>query len=112
MDLLLFLQEYVVVNVARQLLLIVSDHDHSLVPPLAERLDDILHEASVEQVESMKRFVEDEQRGVFDKGASQQDQSLFSAAELEEGSVGIASHTEDVEPELAYGSLFGFGLSV
>ena len=55
------LQEDAVVDAGRELFLIVSNHDHRLVFSLAECLDDILYQAAVSVVKTMKRLVEDEE---------------------------------------------------
>ncbi len=64
-------QEYAVGYYRRQFLFVVGDHDESLVAPLAEGFDNVLHQLAVCKVESVERFVENQQFGVFHEGACQ-----------------------------------------
>ena len=64
------LQEDAVVDAGRELFLIVSNHDHRLVLSLAECLDDILYQAAVSVVKTMKRLVEDEELWILHEGTT------------------------------------------
>ena len=72
------LQEDAVVDAGRELFLIVSNHDHRLVLSLAECLDDILYQAAVSVVKTMKWLVEDEELGILHEGACQKYQALLA----------------------------------
>ena len=72
------LQEDAVVDAGRELFLIVSNHDHRLVFSLAECLDDILYQAAVSVVKTMKRLVEDEELRILHEGACQKYQALLA----------------------------------
>jgi hypothetical protein len=62
-----------------QFVLVVCNHNHCFVAALAEGVDDVFHQLAVSVVESMERFVEDEQLWVFDKCTCQEDKALLSA---------------------------------
>lgn len=89
------------VDTFRQFLLIVGDHDESLVGALAEGLYDVLDEAAVVEVETVEGLIEDEEVGVFDEGTGEEYEALLAAGELEEGAVGEVTDAEDVHPEEA-----------
>ena len=76
---LLPLQNQMVINTLRPLLLVMSYKDQCLVLSAAEGLDDILHQPTVCVVKAVQRFVEYQQGRVFHKGTSQQNQPLFPA---------------------------------
>ncbi len=61
-----------------KLFLIVGNHNHRLVLSLAECLDDILHQAAVSVVKTMKRLVEDEELGILHEGTCQKYQALLA----------------------------------
>ena len=71
-------QKLLVCNNGRQLLFVVSHHNHRLVSSLTERFYHILYKASVPQVKSVQRLVQYQQLGVFYEGSCQQHQSLFA----------------------------------
>ena len=73
-----------VCNTGGQFFLIMCDDDECLVRATAEVQDYLTYEAAVAVVETVERFVENEEFGVFDEGTCQQAESLLSAAELEE----------------------------
>ena len=81
--------------------LVVCHHDHGLVAALTKRLNDILGQSAVPEVESVKGLVEDEQLRVFDEGTGQQDQSLFATLQLQEAALCQMADAEDVEPPAA-----------
>ena len=58
---------------------VVTDEDERLAGTLTEGLDDILHQTSVDVVETMQRLVEDKQFWVFDECSCQEHQALLTA---------------------------------
>ena len=78
----MFLQHHFFVHAPGKLPLVVRHVDHRLVRPAAESLDHGAGALLVVAVESVQRFVEDQQVGVFDEGARQQQQSLFAGGRL------------------------------
>ena len=72
------LQEDAVVDAGWELFLIVGNHDHRLVLSLAECLDDILYQAAVSVVKTMKRLVEDEKLRILHEGTCQKYQALLA----------------------------------
>lgn len=60
---------------------VVRDHNQCFVVPFDKGVDDLLHQLSVTVVETMKRFIEDDQLRVFDEGACQEHEALFAAGE-------------------------------
>ena len=69
---------YLMVNTRWIFLTIVGNHDESLVPSLAESVDDILHKSAVTVVKTMQRLIEDDEFRVLDKGTGKQDKTLFT----------------------------------
>ena len=76
------LQEDAVVDAGWELFLIVSNHDHRLVLSLAECLDDILYQAAVSVVKTMKRLVEDEELRLIDKSRDESYLLLVACAKV------------------------------
>ena len=72
------LQEKMVIDTTRQLFLVVRNEYHRLVLALAKSLNDVLHQPTIHIVESMQRFIQNQQFWVFHERASQQHQSLFA----------------------------------
>ena len=100
------------VNIIRKLFLIMSNHNHCLISAFAECFYNILHQSAIFQIKAMKRLVKYEQCRVFDKGTSQKNKPLFTAAKFQKRGVGQMSYAKDIHPELAYGSLLRLRLAV
>src|SRR5574344_1709543 len=110
--LLVFLQEYFMIDIARIFLLVVSDHEHGLVLATAEGLNHIFHQTTILQVKPMKRLVENEEVWVFHKSTGQEHQSLFATAQLEECGVCILPYSENLHPERTNRFLLWLGFAV
>ena len=80
----LMLQIDFVVDAGGAFFFVVADEDERLVGTLTEGLDDVFHQAAVHIVESVERFVENQQFGVLHEGACQEHQPLFAARHVEE----------------------------
>ena len=85
-------------NARGQFLLVVRDHNEGFVRTQAELLDYLANEAAISVVETVQRFVEDEQFGVFHECTSQEAESLLAAAQLQERSVSKFLYAEDTHP--------------
>ena len=81
-----------------QFLGIVGYHDEGLIGARAEGIDKGAHHLATLGVEPVKRFVENQQFGVFDEGASQEHHTLLTRGELEEGAVGQVLNTKHTHP--------------
>lgn len=77
----------------------MCDHDESLVGSLAEMGYDVAHKVASVGIETMEGLVEDEQGGIFDKGARQEAESLLTAGEGEEHAVAQVFDAENAHPE-------------
>ena len=93
-------------DAGREFLFVVGDKDKRLVRPLAEEVDYLPDELAVAVVEAVKRFVEDEQFGVFHKSTGQKAKSLLAATQLQERAVGLCLYAEDAHPVEARLPLF------
>ena len=82
--------------------LVVRNHNEGFVTALAESLYDVLHTLTVFAVQSVQRFVQDKQFGVFYKSPGQETQALLAAAQFQEGAVGNVLYAENLHPLLAY----------
>ena len=77
----------------------MGDHDESFVLPLAEGIDDFTHHLTVHEIETVERFIENEQRRVFYKCTCKKNKTLFSAGDMQEGAVGKFTDAKDIHPE-------------
>lgn len=87
-----------VVNDRRQFFFIVSDHDERLVPPFAEGFNNIFHQTAVAHVQTMQRFIKNQQFRVFDKSSRYQYQPLFATGKLQEITVLPIGNAENIHP--------------
>ena len=97
------------VYAGRKLALKVADHHQCLVGTGTEGINDALHFATVEGIQSMQRLIEYQQFGVFHKRPGQQYQTLFAIANPQEQTVGQVRYTESFHPLQAYLPLLRFG---
>ena len=65
-------------------ILIMGYHNHCFIPAGAESLYDLLYSAAIVGIQSMQRFVKNQQFGIFHESACQQRKTLFAAGELQE----------------------------
>ena len=72
---------------------------------VADALDEGEDELAVHVVEAQARFVENQQRRVFDHGASDQRQPLFAERQPGERFVGPPVHAEERQPVVGDGLL-------
>ena len=71
-------EEDAVVDAGGEFLLVVGHHDDGFVASATECLDDIFDKTAVAVVETMERFVEDEQLGILDECPRHENQALFA----------------------------------
>lgn len=96
----------------RKLFLVVRNHNERFVSALAESLYDVLHTLTVFAVKTMKRFVQNQQFGVFYESPCQKTQALLAAAQFQEGAVGNVFYAENLHPLLAYLPLLRRGTEI
>lgn len=96
----------------RKLFLVVRNHNERFVAALAESLYNVLHTLTVFAVKTMKRFVQNQQFGVFYKSSGQKTQALLAAAQFQEGAVGNVFYAENLHPLLAYLPLLRRGAEI
>ena len=99
-------------DAAGEFLLIMCYHYEGFVRAAAEGVYYVLDEGAVSEVKSVQGFVQYEQFGILDKGAGQETQALFAAAEFEEGAVSEVFYSEDAHPMETDLFLFGLGTCV
>ena len=100
------------VNAGRELALKVADHHQRLVGTDTEGIDDALHLATVERIQSVQRLIEYQQLGVFHKCPGQQYQALFAITNPQEQTVGQVRYAKGFHPLQTNFPLFGFGLDI
>ena len=66
-----FDQGQLVVNALRQIFLIMGHHNDGFVLSLGKGVDDVSDQLSVTIVQTVQRFIQHQQLGVFDKGSCQ-----------------------------------------
>ena len=71
-------EEDAVVDAGGEFLLVVGHHDDGLVATATECLDDIFDKTAVAVVETMERFIEDEQLGILDECPCHENQALLA----------------------------------
>lgn len=95
------------VNAEWKFFLVVRNHDECLVACSAIVLNDLFHERAVAGIQTVQRFIENQQVGVLDKGASQQAQTLLATGQLQESSVCQMTDAEYLHPMHATFLLLG-----
>ena len=70
-----------------QFFLIMRYHDHGFVLAATEGFDDVFYKTAVAVVESVERFIENQQFRILDKGSCQENEALFAAGEFQETTV-------------------------
>ena len=80
----------------------MSHHHHGFVATLTERLDDVLGQSAVPEIQAVQGLVQNQQLGVFHKGPCQQHQSLLTTRQLQKLSLSQMSDAKDVKPPTAF----------
>lgn len=89
-----------------QFFLIMRYHNHGFVLAATEGFDDVFYKTAVAVVESVERFIENQQFRILDKGSCQENEALFAAGELQETTVFKTFQSEDFHPEAALVHIF------
>lgn len=99
-------------DAGRKLLLIMRDHNKRLSGTKTELHYNLPHKLAIPVVEAMKGFVEDEEFRIFHKGTGQEAQTLFTATELQERTLGNIIYSKDMHPIEADLLLFRTGAHI
>ena len=88
----------------------MGDVEQSLVRTADKSLDDMQDTAAMDRIETVHRFVQDQQFRILDKGSCEKAEALFTAGESQIGAFRQSFYTEDSHPLAAPGQLFRTGV--
>ena len=105
----ILLQINPVSDARRKLLLVMAHHNQCLSFLSGIGIDDATHLLPVRSIESVKRFVQNQEVGFLDEGPCQKHQTLLPARKLEETTFLQGSDTEYIHPMPAHLLVLGLG---